>query len=227
MVIYINISITIQFPKLVHRLFDTRLNFYIQECHTTGPMHYSRRNAIQNFFGALCISTALLLIDVGSSNSFASAFVPSKQFHHGSSMSIPANEGVEIITKDSPGVKSNLFLSSHLRLSSSDDSNGDTAKDISYSHAEVSWKIKPWLKINNADNSGVRKVLSKLSNLKERIILRGAANLIRLDCKIKGESPPKVLCPKSGQAVLEAFIKRDKGIGSKFIQIVLSYFCFV
>lgn len=46
----------------------------------------------------------------------------------------------------------------------------------------------------------------------KKIFLKIASNLIRLDCKLVRRTPPKVLCPKSGKGILEAYVKREKGI---------------
>jgi GNAT superfamily N-acetyltransferase len=63
--------------------------------------------------------------------------------------------------------------------------------DLSWTHNDVLWKIRPppetpWY---------------------QHILLRFAANGIRLDCALKGASEPLLLCPKGGQAVLEAWTK--------------------
>lgn len=56
-------------------------------------------------------------------------------------------------------------------------------------HTDIVWKVRP------PPNTVSRT---------KRLWLRLAANIIRLDCLIKGQEPPLVLCPKGGQAVLEA-----------------------
>lgn len=63
-------------------------------------------------------------------------------------------------------------------------------KEISLlNHTNIVWKVRP------PPNTVSRR---------KRVWLRLAANIIRLDCLIKGQEPPLVLCPKGGQAVLEA-----------------------
>jgi len=56
-------------------------------------------------------------------------------------------------------------------------------------HAEIIWKLRP-----PPGTSAYRKLL-----------LRLGANVIRLESAIRGVDPPFVLCPKGGQAVLEAY----------------------
>lgn len=61
-----------------------------------------------------------------------------------------------------------------------------TGRDLN--HADIVWKVRP---------------PPEVSTIK-RLWLRLAANTIRLDCMIKRQQAPLVLCPKGGQAVLEA-----------------------
>ena len=61
-------------------------------------------------------------------------------------------------------------------------------EDESLGHGDILWKVWP---------------TARFSRLK-RLWLWFAANLIRLDCMIKRQEPPVVLCPKGGQALLEA-----------------------
>jgi hypothetical protein len=58
-------------------------------------------------------------------------------------------------------------------------------------HSDIIWKVRP-----TPETSPLKKLW-----------LRLAANLIRLDCKIMGKDVPVVLCPKGGQAVLEAYYR--------------------
>jgi GNAT superfamily N-acetyltransferase len=60
--------------------------------------------------------------------------------------------------------------------------------DDSLEHGDILWKLRP------ADGVSRRR----------RLWLRFAANAIRLDCMLKRQEPPLVLCPKGGHAVLEA-----------------------
>lgn len=60
-------------------------------------------------------------------------------------------------------------------------------------HSDIIWKVRP---------------PPETSRLKKSW-LRLAANLIRLDCKLMGKEMPVVLCPKGGQAVLEAHYRPD------------------
>ena len=67
------------------------------------------------------------------------------------------------------------------------------AEDKKLEHSDIIWKVRP---------------PPETSRLK-KIWLRLAANLIRLDCKLMGKEMPVVLCPKGGQAVLEAHYRPD------------------
>ncbi len=60
-------------------------------------------------------------------------------------------------------------------------------------HSDIIWKVRP-----PPETSRLRKIW-----------LRLAANLIRLDCKVMGKEAPVVLCPKGGQAVLEAYYRTN------------------
>jgi len=107
-----------------------------------------------------------------------------------------------IITKSSVS-----FSEKTMKLNSSPNTSNDKNME-SFSHNDIIWKIKPWIKSKNAKNN----LISVSSIFIEKSVLKVASNLIRLDCKINKKTPPKVLCPKSGQAVLEAYTKRKKGI---------------
>jgi hypothetical protein len=64
-----------------------------------------------------------------------------------------------------------------------------------FTHADIVWKIRP-----PPNTRIVRKIFTRL-----------AANLIRLDSIIKRVDPPVLLCPKGGQAVLEAYTRVNNG----------------
>lgn len=67
----------------------------------------------------------------------------------------------------------------------------ESSSSSSFEHADIVWKLRP----------------SKESTSKrQRLWLRFAANVIRLDCMIKRQEPPLILCPKGRQAVLEAHV---------------------
>mmetsp|Transcript_19724 Transcript_19724/g.29912 ORF Transcript_19724/g.29912 Transcript_19724/m.29912 type:complete len:250 (-) Transcript_19724:190-939(-) len=61
------------------------------------------------------------------------------------------------------------------------------------SHEKVIWKLRP------AETKGLVK----------RVMLRLTANAIRLDCFLKKQDLPFVLCPRGGQAVLEAYLEGE------------------
>lgn len=68
-------------------------------------------------------------------------------------------------------------------------------------HADIVWKVRP---------------PPQVSRLR-RLWLRLAANLIRLDSMVKKEEPPLVLCPRGGEAVLEAHYRPN--LSSKYEKI--------
>ena len=61
-------------------------------------------------------------------------------------------------------------------------------------HADIVWKLRP----------------PQETSRWKKLWLRFAANLIRLDCKLFRKDPPVALCPKGGQAVLEAYVDGSK-----------------
>lgn len=69
-----------------------------------------------------------------------------------------------------------------------------------YSHEDIVWKLRPahgtkWWK---------------------QVSIRFASNALRIDSKLKGVDPPFCLCPKGGQAVLEAHLPKKRGKIGKF-----------
>ena len=106
------------------------------------------------------------------------------------------------------------------------DTNHKNKLNAKYTYDNVKWKLKPWLTYtNNQKSTGSKRLLppifspraiyTRMNDIMERGMLKVASNLIRFDCKLKGQTPPKVLCPKSGKAVLEAYVKQDQGIHGK------------
>lgn len=69
-----------------------------------------------------------------------------------------------------------------------------------YTHEDIVWKLRP----------------AHGTSLWKRITLRFASNVLRIESKIKGVDPPFCLCPKGGQAVLEAHIPKKRGKIGKF-----------
>jgi hypothetical protein len=77
-------------------------------------------------------------------------------------------------------------------LYSSSGSNDSTSSDITtLTHSDIEWKLRP------------PEGTSRLNRLK----LKLGANILRWDAKLKGGELPPVLCPRGGQAVLEAYYK--------------------
>jgi hypothetical protein len=68
-----------------------------------------------------------------------------------------------------------------------------------FTHADIVWKIRP----------------PPNTRIVQKIVTRLAANLIRLDSIIKRVDPPVLLCPKGGQAVLEAYTRVDNNGAGK------------
>jgi hypothetical protein len=64
----------------------------------------------------------------------------------------------------------------------------ETPNNGDLGHGDIMWKVRPPPEVSRW----------------RRLWLRFAANAIRLDCMLKREELPPVLCPKGGQAVLEA-----------------------
>jgi hypothetical protein len=92
-----------------------------------------------------------------------------------------------------PSERSKLFES--LRTAESEDIHGNIE------HRNIVWKLRPPSEISR----------------RRRLWLRFAANVIRLDCLIKRQEPPLVLCPKGGKAVLEAHFRPNNS--SKYEKI--------
>lgn len=141
----------------------------------------------------------------------------------------------------SPPTSSLLSSSSASSTASSDifdtsNNNNNDGVDIlqastTFKHADVEWKIQPWFRPEPESSSSEKKekkILDKLKRvwvsskfLRKKLMLKAAANIIRLDCFLKKRTAPKVLCPKGGQAVLEAFVvNKDKnkrsGLGGEY-----------
>lgn len=95
--------------------------------------------------------------------------------------------------------KRNVKSQSNLWSSTNDIDNVPSQQDP-FTHADILWKLRP-----------ARDV-----PIWRKLWLKIAANLIRLDCVFKKVDPPLVLCPKGGQAVLEAHIEcKDGGLFSR------------
>lgn len=102
--------------------------------------------------------------------------------------------------------------SSHQLASSNDqnDENGDNSvipkqqQPSLLTHADILWKVRP---------------AQDTTSLWQRLWLRLAANLIRLDCIVFRKEPPTVLCPKGGQAVLEAHCYDDGNHHHRLVKV--------
>jgi hypothetical protein len=77
--------------------------------------------------------------------------------------------------------------------------NNEQAATHSFlSHSDIEWRLRP--------PEGTSRF--------DRWKIKVGANILRLDCKWKGEKPPQVLCPRGGRALLEAYYKGEECIYS-------------
>ena len=60
-----------------------------------------------------------------------------------------------------------------------------------FTHSDIAWKLRP----------------PKETPLLKRLAVRGASALIKADCLLRRKDPPPVLCPKGGQAILQAYYR--------------------
>jgi len=74
-----------------------------------------------------------------------------------------------------------------------DDATAATAASDSapLSHSDITWKLRP----------------PKETPLLKRLAVRGASALIKADCLLRRRDPPPFLCPKGGQATLQAYYR--------------------
>ena len=61
-------------------------------------------------------------------------------------------------------------------------------------HSDIEWRLRP------------PEGTSRFNRLKVKL----GAQILRLDCKLKGEKLPSVLCPRGGRALLEAYYKGEE-----------------
>jgi len=87
-----------------------------------------------------------------------------------------------------------LFAGSTNNGNGGDEAASATNKD-NLTHKDIVWKLRP------PEGTGRRK----------RLWLRFAANVIRLDCMLFRKTLPTALCPKGGQALLEAHTHDENG----------------
>ena len=76
----------------------------------------------------------------------------------------------------------------HIRSATQDDTPAP-AQTQKWTHAEIEWRLEP---------PPETPALQKMQ-------IRAAAMAIRADCKLRGELPPPVLCPKGGKAELVGY----------------------
>ena len=73
-----------------------------------------------------------------------------------------------------------------------DDAKAATIADSTpFTHSDITWKLRP----------------PKETPLLKRLAVRGASALIKADCFLRRKTPPPVLCPKGGQAILQAYYR--------------------
>ena len=85
-------------------------------------------------------------------------------------------------------------LSTPCNAAPNDDGDGGAADSTltlaaPFTHSEITWKLRP----------------PKETPLLKRLAVRGASALIKADCLLRRKDPPPVLCPKGGQAILQAY----------------------
>jgi hypothetical protein len=97
-----------------------------------------------------------------------------------------------------------FYPSKSLHSSGSSDVTEASDKFAPLTHSDIEWRLRP------------PEGTSRLNRLK----LKLGANILRLDTKLKGRTLPPVLCPRGGQAVLEAYFK-----GEAFMSYSIQ-FCF-
>ena len=109
-----------------------------------------------------------------------------------SSTTTPQN-GSTRLQKQATSVRTTRVVSS-LALSEQSASSSSSSSQSLLTHEDIQWKLRP-----PPETPFWRKAVTRLS-----------ANLIRLDCIRQGTDPPFCLCPKGGQAVLEAYYENQK-----------------
>ena len=75
------------------------------------------------------------------------------------------------------------------------------ADSVPFSHSDITWKLRP----------------PKETPLLKRLAVRGASTLIKADCFLRRRDPPPVLCPKGGQAILQAYYRPPGSLRKKQI----------
>lgn len=95
-----------------------------------------------------------------------------------------------------------FYPSKSLRSSGSSDVTQASDKFAPLTHSDIEWRLRP------------PEGTSRLNRLK----LKLGAHILRLDTKLKGRTLPPVLCPRGGQAVLEAYFK-----GEAFCHVMLLF----
>jgi hypothetical protein len=95
-----------------------------------------------------------------------------------------------------------FYPSKSLHSSGSSDVTQASDKFAPLTHSDIEWRLRP------------PEGTSRLNRLK----LKLGAHILRLDTKLKGRTSPPVLCPRGGQAVLEAYFK-----GEAFCHVMLLF----
>ena len=133
---------------------------------------------------------------------YLDAFLPHPQPHHWQRQT----------TKQSPATRSGrvtIHPDGNFKLQEKASSNDIAPSADLFSHADILWKVRP----------------PPDTPRRQKLWLRFAANVIRLECKIKRQEPPLVLTPRTGQAVLEAYYRPTNG-GSKNKYVKIGRFGF-
>jgi hypothetical protein len=75
--------------------------------------------------------------------------------------------------------------------SSIDDPENKNQSSKLLKHSDIEWRLRP----------------PEGTSLLNRLKLKAGANILRMDAKLKSGKLPPILCPRGGQAVLEAYYK--------------------
>jgi GNAT superfamily N-acetyltransferase len=125
---------------------------------------------------------------------YLDAFLPHPQPHH---------HWQRQTTKQSPSASGRVTIRPNGSLKLQEKPSKDNALPAEFSHADILWKVRP-----PPETPPLKKLW-----------LRFAANVIRLECKVKRQEPPLVLTPRTGQAVLEAYYRRSDDDSDTYVKI--------
>ena len=130
---------------------------------------------------------------------YLDAFLPSERFRTRSQIPRARQRGSLVSSPESrsawPSARSNHAGNALAGSSVPNNDAGGEGAAAALSHKDIVWKLRP------PAGTGRRR----------RLWLRFAANAIRLDCMVFRKQLPTALCPKGGQALLEAHTHDENG----------------